>query len=72
MHEKHLSFSQVLDIYGFRVVVKDIPACYVALGALHSLESLLFAGDLKAWLDGNTGAAWGGWFVIALPGVLSS
>src|SRR5437867_3559474 len=37
MHEKHLSFSQVLDIYGFRVVVKDIPACYLALGALHSL-----------------------------------
>jgi len=27
MHEKHLSFSQVLDIYGFRVVVEDIPAC---------------------------------------------
>ncbi|HEY6239948.1 MAG TPA: RelA/SpoT family protein, partial [Burkholderiales bacterium] len=37
MHEKHLSFSQVLDIYGFRVVVKDVPACYLALGALHSL-----------------------------------
>ena len=37
MQEKHLSFSQVLDIYGFRVVVKDIPACYLALGALHSL-----------------------------------
>ncbi|MDP1559275.1 MAG: bifunctional (p)ppGpp synthetase/guanosine-3',5'-bis(diphosphate) 3'-pyrophosphohydrolase [Nitrosomonas sp.] len=37
MVEKHLSFSEVLDIYGFRVVVKDIPSCYVALGALHSL-----------------------------------
>jgi len=37
MHEKHLSFSQVLDIYGFRVVVEDIPACYLALGALHGL-----------------------------------
>jgi GTP diphosphokinase / guanosine-3',5'-bis(diphosphate) 3'-diphosphatase len=37
MHEKHLSFSQVLDIYGFRVIVKDVPACYLALGALHSL-----------------------------------
>lgn len=34
---KHLTFSEVLDIYGFRVVVKDIPLCYVALGALHSL-----------------------------------
>ncbi|MDE2389359.1 MAG: bifunctional (p)ppGpp synthetase/guanosine-3',5'-bis(diphosphate) 3'-pyrophosphohydrolase [Betaproteobacteria bacterium] len=37
MVEKHLSFSEVLDIYGFRVVVKDIPSCYVALGMLHSL-----------------------------------
>lgn len=37
MAEKHLTFSEVLDIYGFRVVVKDVPSCYVALGALHSL-----------------------------------
>lgn len=37
MVEKHLSFSEVLDIYGFRVIVKDIPSCYVALGMLHSL-----------------------------------
>jgi GTP pyrophosphokinase/guanosine-3',5'-bis(diphosphate) 3'-pyrophosphohydrolase len=38
MREKHLSFSQVLDIYGFRVVVDHVPACYLALGALHSLH----------------------------------
>ena len=37
MHEKRLSFSQVLDIYGFRVIVKDVPECYLTLGALHSL-----------------------------------
>ncbi len=37
MREKHLSFSQVLDIYGFRIVVKDRPSCYLALGALHAL-----------------------------------
>jgi GTP pyrophosphokinase len=37
MIEKRLTFSQVLDIYGFRVVVEDSPACYLALGALHSL-----------------------------------
>ncbi len=37
MLEKHLSFSQVLDIYGFRVIVKDAPSCYLALGALHGL-----------------------------------
>ena len=37
MKEKHLSFSQVLDIYGFRVVVENVPTCYLALGALHGL-----------------------------------
>lgn len=37
MHEKHLSFSEVLDIYGFRVTVATVPECYLALGALHSL-----------------------------------
>lgn len=37
MQEKQLSFSQVLDIYGFRVVVENVPTCYLALGALHAL-----------------------------------
>ena len=36
MVHKHLSFSQVLDIYGFRVVVDTVPHCYLALGALHA------------------------------------
>ncbi len=37
MLEKTHSFSQVLDIYGFRVLVKDTSTCYLALGALHGL-----------------------------------
>ncbi len=37
MRNKHLSFSQVLDVYGFRVVVDSFPNCYVALGTLHAL-----------------------------------
>ena len=37
MIEKHLSFSEVLDIYGFRVIVRDVAACYHALGVLHLL-----------------------------------
>ena len=37
MIEKHLSFSEVHDIFGARVIVKDVPACYLALGALHAL-----------------------------------
>ncbi|HZS81108.1 MAG TPA: bifunctional (p)ppGpp synthetase/guanosine-3',5'-bis(diphosphate) 3'-pyrophosphohydrolase [Herbaspirillum sp.] len=37
MRNKHLSFSQVLDVYGFRVVADSLANCYVALGTLHSL-----------------------------------
>jgi guanosine-3',5'-bis(diphosphate) 3'-pyrophosphohydrolase len=37
MLEKQLSFSEVHDIYGCRVIVRDVPACYLALGALHAL-----------------------------------
>jgi GTP pyrophosphokinase len=37
MREKHLTFAQVQDVYGFRIIVNDVPGCYVALGALHSL-----------------------------------
>jgi GTP pyrophosphokinase len=37
MRNKHLSFSQVLDVYGFRIVVDTVPSCYVTLGALHGL-----------------------------------
>ena len=37
MVEKKLTFSQVLDVYGFRVVVKDIATSYHTLGVLHAL-----------------------------------
>ena len=37
MIEKHLTFSEVHDIFGIRVVVKDVPTCYLAMGALHGL-----------------------------------
>src|SRR5438093_1169200 len=37
MIEKHLSFSEVHDIFGCRVVVKDVPTCYLAMGALHGM-----------------------------------
>jgi GTP diphosphokinase / guanosine-3',5'-bis(diphosphate) 3'-diphosphatase len=37
MRNKHLTFSQVLDVYGFRVVVDSFANCYVALGTLHAL-----------------------------------
>jgi GTP pyrophosphokinase len=37
MQEKHLAFSEVFDIYGFRIVVEDARDCYLTLGALHAL-----------------------------------
>ncbi|MBI5430555.1 MAG: bifunctional (p)ppGpp synthetase/guanosine-3',5'-bis(diphosphate) 3'-pyrophosphohydrolase [Nitrosomonadales bacterium] len=37
MQSKSLAFAEVLDIYGFRVLVNDFAACYIALGALHGL-----------------------------------
>ncbi len=35
MTQKTLSFAEVFDIYGFRVVVEDIASCYLSLGVLH-------------------------------------
>jgi len=49
MLEKHLSFSEVLDIYGFRVIVKDVPSAYLALGALHGLFKPI-AGKFKDYI----------------------
>lgn len=37
MHEKHLSFSEVMDMYGFRVIVDKVDTCYRVLGVLHNL-----------------------------------
>ncbi len=37
MTGKTTTFSQIYDIYGFRVIVKDLSSCYLALGALHAL-----------------------------------
>jgi len=37
MREKHLTFAQVNDIFGFRIVVGTLPECYLALGVLHQL-----------------------------------
>jgi GTP pyrophosphokinase len=36
MQEKNISFSEVFDIYGFRIIVPDVPSCYLAMGALHT------------------------------------
>lgn len=37
MHERHLSFSEIMDVYGFRIIVDKIDTCYRVLGVLHNL-----------------------------------
>jgi len=37
MNEQKKSLSDVLDIYGFRLIVHTLPECYLALGTLHQL-----------------------------------
>ncbi|MFD1701857.1 RelA/SpoT family protein [Methylopila henanensis] len=36
MERKSVAFEQLSDIFGFRVLVADVPSCYRALGILHS------------------------------------
>jgi len=37
MDTKHLSFAQVTDIYGFRIILPEVIDCYTALGVLHQI-----------------------------------
>ena len=36
MQGKNLAFEQVLDVRALRVIVRDVPACYAALSAVHA------------------------------------
>ncbi len=36
MERKSVGFEQLSDIYGFRVVLKDVESCYRALGVVHT------------------------------------
>ena len=49
MDEKHLSFAQVTDLYGFRVILQDLTACYTAMGVLHQLYKPL-PGKFKDYI----------------------
>ena len=37
MRDKHSSFANVSDLFGFRIVVAQLSDCYLALGILHQL-----------------------------------
>ncbi|HEY5804815.1 MAG TPA: bifunctional (p)ppGpp synthetase/guanosine-3',5'-bis(diphosphate) 3'-pyrophosphohydrolase [Lysobacter sp.] len=36
MRSEHKTFVQVMDVFGFRVVVRTVPDCYHALGVVHA------------------------------------
>jgi len=37
MRNKGLPFSEIMDVYAFRIIAKDLRECYVLLGAVHSV-----------------------------------
>ncbi|HKY51492.1 MAG TPA: bifunctional (p)ppGpp synthetase/guanosine-3',5'-bis(diphosphate) 3'-pyrophosphohydrolase [Candidatus Limnocylindria bacterium] len=37
MHRKNVGFNEVYDLLAIRVIVADVPACYAALGVVHTL-----------------------------------
>ena len=37
MHARALSFSEVMDVYAFRIIVDNVDMCYRILGAVHNL-----------------------------------
>jgi guanosine-3',5'-bis(diphosphate) 3'-pyrophosphohydrolase len=43
MLQENKSFDQVMDVFGFRLVVPKLMQCYIALGAVHSLYKPLDA-----------------------------
>ncbi|XBP69564.1 bifunctional (p)ppGpp synthetase/guanosine-3',5'-bis(diphosphate) 3'-pyrophosphohydrolase [Polaromonas hydrogenivorans] len=49
MDQKHFSFAQVTDLYGFRVILQDVTACYSAMGILHQLYKPL-PGKFKDYI----------------------
>jgi guanosine-3',5'-bis(diphosphate) 3'-pyrophosphohydrolase len=49
MDEKHLSFAQVTDLYGFRIIVQDLTTCYIAMGVLHQMYKP-FPGKFKDYI----------------------
>ncbi len=47
--EKHLSFAEVTDLYGFRIIAQDLTACYTVMGVLHQMYKPL-PGKFKDYI----------------------
>lgn len=49
MREQHLSFSDVYDVYAFRLIVDDVDTCYRTIGTVHNLYKPL-PGKFKDYI----------------------
>ncbi len=50
MQRKSISFEQLSDIYGFRVIVEDVATCYRVLGVIHSTWAMV-PGRFKDYIS---------------------
>ena len=49
MREKRKSFSDIMDIFAFRIICDDVDACYRTLGIVHSLYKPV-PGEFKDYI----------------------
>jgi len=49
MRSQHKSFDEIMDVFGFRVVVQNVDDCYRALGVVHNLYKPV-AGRFKDYV----------------------
>jgi guanosine-3',5'-bis(diphosphate) 3'-pyrophosphohydrolase len=49
MRIKRKSFSEIMDVYAFRIIVDDVDACYRTLGVMHNLYKPV-AGHFKDYI----------------------
>jgi guanosine-3',5'-bis(diphosphate) 3'-pyrophosphohydrolase len=49
MRSKRRSFNEIMDVYGFRIIVDDVDTCYRTLGSIHNLYKPV-AGRFKDYI----------------------
>ena len=49
MRSKRKSFYEIMDVYGFRIIVADVDTCYRTLGSIHNLYKPV-AGRFKDYI----------------------
>lgn len=49
MKEKELSFAEIMDVYGFRIVTESVDSCYRILGLVHNVYKPIY-GRFKDYI----------------------